>query len=243
MFRQVWIDFGSALDIWVSASSSWTLDGFSFQFLNFEYIDLGFWFLGVKYIDEFQSERIEAFFLKKKSNFFKFFSSIFGFQFLGVEYIGSAFGSWVFQLSVFGRLILVQLSVPGVKYIGFDFQFLDVCYWFRLSVLGHLLLVSAFGSWHLFWLSLSVLIYRFRLSVLGHLIYRFRLFVLGCLICSSYAFDLKLSVVNCNILGLWIGNGCDISLGFGSVSAVISLGIEMFQLRYLWIWKSAPESQ
>ncbi|CAB5388527.1 unnamed protein product [Rhizophagus irregularis] len=191
MFRQVWIggkvsfvivyfvtklNFGSALDIWVSASSSWTLDGFSFQFLNFEYIDLGFWFLGVK----------------------------FSFWFLGVEYIGSAF--------------------------GFDFQFLDVCYWFRLSVLGHLLL-------------LSVLIYRFRLSVLGHLIYRFRLFVLGCLICSSYAFDLKLSVVNCNILGLWIGNGCDISLGFGSVSAVISLGIEMFQLRYLWIWKSAPESQ
>ncbi|CAB5391909.1 unnamed protein product [Rhizophagus irregularis] len=49
------IDFSSALDIWVSASSSWTLDGFSFQFLNFEYIDLGFWFLGVKYIDEFQS--------------------------------------------------------------------------------------------------------------------------------------------------------------------------------------------
>ncbi|PKC50304.1 hypothetical protein RhiirA1_486792, partial [Rhizophagus irregularis] len=31
--------------------------------------------------------------------------------------------------------------------IGFDFQFLDVCYWFRLSVLGRLLLVSAFGSW------------------------------------------------------------------------------------------------
>ncbi|CAB4397406.1 unnamed protein product [Rhizophagus irregularis] len=87
------IDFGSALDIWVSASSSWTLDGFSFQFLNFEYIDLGFWFLGVKYIDEFQSERIEAFFLKKKSNFFKFFSSIFGFQFLGVEYIGLTFNS------------------------------------------------------------------------------------------------------------------------------------------------------
>ncbi|CAB5381026.1 unnamed protein product [Rhizophagus irregularis] len=64
------IDFGSALDIWVSfevsASSFWTLDGFSFQFLNFEYIDLGFWFLGVK----------------------------FSFWFLDVEYIGSAFGSW-----------------------------------------------------------------------------------------------------------------------------------------------------
>ncbi|CAB4389802.1 unnamed protein product [Rhizophagus irregularis] len=82
------IDFGSALDIWVSfevsASSSWTLDGF--QFLNFEYIDLGFWFLGVK----------------------------FDFQFLSVEYIGSAFGSWV------------RLSVPGVEYIDFGYQFLGV---------------------------------------------------------------------------------------------------------------------
>ncbi|PKC66952.1 hypothetical protein RhiirA1_459019, partial [Rhizophagus irregularis] len=37
----------------------------------------------------------------------------------------------------------------------FDFQFLDVCYWFRLSVLGRLLLVSTFGSW------------TFQLSVLG----------------------------------------------------------------------------
>ncbi|CAB4385519.1 unnamed protein product [Rhizophagus irregularis] len=174
MFRQVWI--GGK----VSASSSWTLDGFSFQFLNFEYIDLGFWFLGVK-----------------------------------------------FQLSVFGRLILVQLSVLGVEYIGSAFVF------------GRLILVLTFGSWT-FVIDFG---FQFRLSVLGHLIYRFRLFVLGCLICSSYAFDLKLSVVNCNILGLWIGNGCDISLGFGSVSAVISLGIEMFQLRYLWIWKSAPESQ
>ncbi|GET60956.1 hypothetical protein GLOIN_2v1777839 [Rhizophagus irregularis DAOM 181602=DAOM 197198] len=106
MFRQVWIggkkstgyrnlnkeigsdldtrspiDFGSALDIWVSASSSWTLDGFSFQFLNFEYIDLGFWFLGVK----------------------------FDFRFLSVEYIVQ---------------LLVQLSVPGVKYIDFGYQFL-----------------------------------------------------------------------------------------------------------------------
>ncbi|CAB4479567.1 unnamed protein product [Rhizophagus irregularis] len=82
------IDFGSALDIWVSASSSWTLDGFSFQFLNFEYIDLGFWFLGVK----------------------------FSFWFLGVEYIGSAFSScfWAFD-------------------IGFDFQFLDVCYWINFT--------------------------------------------------------------------------------------------------------------
>ncbi|UZN99740.1 uncharacterized protein OCT59_001007 [Rhizophagus irregularis] len=75
------IDFGSALDIWVSASSSWTLDGFSFQFLNFEYIDLGFWFLGVK----------------------------FDFRFLSVEYIVQ---------------LLVQLSVPGVKYIDFGYQFL-----------------------------------------------------------------------------------------------------------------------
>ncbi|CAB4390985.1 unnamed protein product [Rhizophagus irregularis] len=117
------IDFSSALDIWVSASSSWTLDGFSFQFLNFEYIDLGFWFLGVK----------------------------FDFRFLSVEYIGSAFGSWV------------QLSVPGVKYIDFGYQF-------QLSVLRRLLLISAFGSWT-FWLSvLGSLIYKFWLSVLGHLI-------------------------------------------------------------------------
>ncbi|CAB4400166.1 unnamed protein product [Rhizophagus irregularis] len=96
MFRQVWI--GGK----VSASSSWTLDGFIFQFLNFEYIDLGFWFLGVK----------------------------FSFWFLGVEYIGSTFGScfWAFD-------------------IDFDFQFLDICYWFQLSVLRHLLLILAFGSW------------------------------------------------------------------------------------------------
>ncbi|CAB5396392.1 unnamed protein product, partial [Rhizophagus irregularis] len=55
------IDFGSALDIWVSASSSWTLDGFSFQFLNFEYIDLGFWFLflGVEYIGSTFSSGVE----------------------------------------------------------------------------------------------------------------------------------------------------------------------------------------
>ncbi|CAB4390987.1 unnamed protein product [Rhizophagus irregularis] len=165
------IDFSSALDIWVSASSSWTLDGFSFQFLNFEYIDLGFWFLGVK----------------------------FDFRFLSVEYIGSAFGSWV------------QLSVPGVKYIDFGYQF-------QLSVLRRLLLISAFGSWT-FWLSvLGSLIYKFWLSVLGHLIlvsafsfWTFRLFVLG--------------FIGCNILGLWIGNGCDISLGFGSVSAAISLDL------------------
>ncbi|CAB5396352.1 unnamed protein product [Rhizophagus irregularis] len=97
------IDFGSALNIWVSASSSWTLDGFSFQFLNFEYIDLGFWFLGVK----------------------------FDFQFLSVEYIGSAFGSWV------------RLSVPGVEYIDFSYQFLGV----QLSVLGVEYIGSAFGSW------------------------------------------------------------------------------------------------
>ncbi|CAB4380718.1 unnamed protein product [Rhizophagus irregularis] len=36
------IDFGSALDIWVSASSSWTLDGFNFQFLSVEYIGSAF---------------------------------------------------------------------------------------------------------------------------------------------------------------------------------------------------------
>ncbi|CAB4375991.1 unnamed protein product [Rhizophagus irregularis] len=196
MFRQVWI--GGK----VSASSSWTLDGFSFQFLNFEYIDLGFWFLGVK----------------------------FDFQFLSVEYIGSAFGSWV-RLSVpgveyivpgveyidFGYQFLgVQLSVPGVKYIGFDFQFLDVCYWFRLSVLG---VCIDFG-------------FQFQLSVLGHLI------LISAF--SSYAFDLKVMAATSHwaldrfrlqyLLKLW-------------VSAVISLGIEMFQLRYLWIWKSAPESQ
>ncbi|CAB5383703.1 unnamed protein product [Rhizophagus irregularis] len=107
------IDFGSALDIWVSASSSWTLDGF--------------------------------------------------------------------RLSVFGRLIL-----------------------FRLLVLGRLLLISAFGSW-MFWL-----------SVLGSLIYKFWLSISAF---SSWAFDI---VIGCNILGLWIGNGCDISLGFGSVSTAIS---------------------
>ncbi|CAB5376332.1 unnamed protein product [Rhizophagus irregularis] len=176
------IDFGSALDIWVSASSSWTLDGFSFQFLNFEF---SFWFLGV-------------------------------------EYIGSAFGSW------FSFRFLISAISFWTFDIGFDFQFLDVCYWFRLLVLGRLLLVSAFGSWRFF---------RFRLSVLGHLIYRFWLFVLGCLIyrfrpsvmaaTSHWALDrFRLQY----LLKLW-------------VSAVISLGIEMFQLQYLWIWKSAPESQ
>ncbi|CAB4401947.1 unnamed protein product [Rhizophagus irregularis] len=89
------IDFGSALDIWVSASSSWTLDGFSFQFLNFEYI-----VLGVK----------------------------FDFRFLSVEYIGSAFGSW-FRLSVLGRLLLISAISFWAFDIGFNFRFLDVCYW------------------------------------------------------------------------------------------------------------------
>ncbi|CAB4378305.1 unnamed protein product [Rhizophagus irregularis] len=65
MFRQVWIGGKILAPRWIY--------GFSFQFLNFEYIDLGFWFLGVK----------------------------FDFQFLSVEYIGSAFGSWV-RLSVPG---------------------------------------------------------------------------------------------------------------------------------------------
>ncbi|CAB4375988.1 unnamed protein product [Rhizophagus irregularis] len=173
MFRQVWIGGKILAPRWIYGS--WTLDGFNFQFLNFEYIR-------------------------------------FDFQFLSVEYIVQ---------------LLVQLSVPGVEYIdfgyqflgfdiGFDFQFLDVCYWFRLSVLG---VCIDFG-------------FQFQLSVLGHLI------LISAF--SSYAFDLKVMAATSHwaldrfrlqyLLKLW-------------VSAVISLGIEMFQLRYLWIWKSAPESQ
>ncbi|CAB4390986.1 unnamed protein product [Rhizophagus irregularis] len=167
------IDFSSALDIWVSASSSWTLDGFSFQFLNFEYIDLGFWFLGVK----------------------------FDFRFLSVEYIGSAFGSWV------------QLSVPGVKYIDFGYQF-------QLSVLRRLLLISAFGSWT-FWLSvLGSLIYKFWLSVLGHLILvsAFCSWVMAAT--SHWALDrFRLQY----LLKLWVS--AVISLGIEMVSAAISLDL------------------
>ncbi|CAB5188882.1 unnamed protein product [Rhizophagus irregularis] len=176
------IDFGSALDIWVSASSSWTLDGFSFQFLNFEYIDLGFWFLGVK----------------------------FDFRFLSVEYIGSAF-----------RFDFQFLDISAISFWAFDIGF---NFRFQLSVLGRL-------------------IYRFQLSVLGSLIYKFRLSVLGHLILvlafsswTSYAFDLKLSVVMAAtshwaldrfrlqyLLKLWVL--AVISLGIEMVSAAISLDL------------------
>ncbi|CAB4489777.1 unnamed protein product [Rhizophagus irregularis] len=80
---------------------------------------------------------------------------------LGRLLLISAFGSWMFRLLVLGRLLLISAISFWVFDIGFDFRFLDVCYWFRLSVLGSLiykfrLSISAFSS-YAFDLKLSVM--------------------------------------------------------------------------------------
>ncbi|CAB4489776.1 unnamed protein product [Rhizophagus irregularis] len=96
---------------------------------------------------------------------------------LGRLLLISAFGSWMFRLLVLGRLLLISAISFWVFDIGFDFRFLDVCYWFRLSVLGSLiykfrLSISAFSS-YAFDLKLSVMaatshwaLDRFRLQYL-----------------------------------------------------------------------------
>ncbi|GBC33980.2 hypothetical protein GLOIN_2v1777839 [Rhizophagus irregularis DAOM 181602=DAOM 197198] len=170
MFRQVWIggkkstgywnlnkeigsdldtrspiDFGSALDIWVSASSSWTLDGFRLsvfgRLILFRLLVLGRLLL------------ISA-----------FGSWIFQLLVPGVKYIN--FG-YQFRLSVLGRLLLISAFGSWIFWLSI--------YRFRLSVLGHLILVSAFSSWtsYAFDLKLSVMaatshwaLDRFRLQYL-----------------------------------------------------------------------------
>ncbi|CAB4479569.1 unnamed protein product [Rhizophagus irregularis] len=136
-------------------------------------------------------------------------------------YTISAISFWAFNIGFNFRF---QLSVLGCLIYRFQLSVLgSLIYKFRLSVLGHLILVLAFSSW--------TFIYWFRLFVLGYLIY------------SSYAFDLKLSVMAATshwaldrfrlqyLLKLW-------------VLAVISLGIEMeIDSNLDTIRKSAPESQ
>ncbi|CAB4479568.1 unnamed protein product [Rhizophagus irregularis] len=106
-------------------------------------------------------------------------------------YTISAISFWAFNIGFNFRF---QLSVLGCLIYRFQLSVLgSLIYKFRLSVLGHLILVLAFSSW--------TFIYWFRLFVLGYLIY------------SSYAFDLKLSVM----------------------AATSHWALDRFQLRYLWI--------
>ncbi|CAB4445334.1 unnamed protein product [Rhizophagus irregularis] len=99
--------------------------------------------------------------------FFKRWIYGFGLRFLGVEYTGSAFGSWAldtdffrflgvwiyrFRLSVGLWIYGFRLSVLGFWIYGFRLLIGLWIYGFRLSN-------SAFGSW--------VWIYGFQLSVLG----------------------------------------------------------------------------
>ncbi|UZN99741.1 uncharacterized protein OCT59_001008 [Rhizophagus irregularis] len=112
-----------------------------------------------------------------------------------------------YTISAFGSWF--QLSVLGCLIYRFQLSVLgSLIYKFRLSVLGHLILVLAFSSW--------TFIYRFRLFVLGYLIY------------SSYAFDLKLSVVMA-ATSHW-------ALDRFQLQYLLKLwALKWFQLRYLWI--------